>query len=1008
MSFTFVPDPKEHGKVLFKWAVLLLIFAGILVAAGIILLTQIPEIGEQLPANSAPILVTLTQPQDYQSAVWFTEVSLDIEAFSQSPISRLELWANGELAAEYTPEVNTAVSWETGWTPGAAGEFSVMVRAFDINGQSVISNRLHFTSLDTPGAHFDYTMQDGDSLESIAERFQASLASLEQANPGTQPVPGAQIIIPLDQGVAPQTQPGAAAGGTDGVSPTSHAIDNLKFWLTNLSGSSSLPPAPSLTAGFSSQAGQCDVQLTIGDLSDLAFGYFIYRADAGGSFERIATLARGNGSKLSYTDPGQQAMAAYYAAAFNPGGESPSPPAGLDLTALGCGGPANTAGLQLHGSQLTIPGDIESVYFYLSINQGDWQRAPALDGWFLPVEDQQVDISPLISEYGDLPANSSLRLEVWGWVGGELIKIGALETTLSSTELIACTTPDSCPQGNGWGKVLTVAPDSVDLNRLFSWTTSSLEAEKGIWQVSTSPYPESFTLTPPGLLMSGLAGEAISGNPISGSRFSLDIGSLAMLLQNPSENGIEIPDQELELGWLMTDLSIAAQSTYQIQPGIDSGLVFYVRIIGMSGNQPVGEPSNTITVYYHPETEQENPLVDYPIPPDIYQIEIQEFTPIIPPSLGWGCMLITALDYQTFVDDFYQTYGHTADPDVAYNIALQIMNNQIPVCPDSYKGVGEKPWYQSMWDFASGALSWVSEAYDDIKQAALSKVASALDALPGIECNADCKASLEQGLNAGLIALGIPPELPNLDQLTDQGLSYLAEVAAAEAGISCDPDCIEIISQGIKDIVEDVQKTKVAAICNDVEYAHQHGKEPLCFLDGITLVPAPGSSTQPASLSVQISRYSDPAEVDAFFMSQYTYLINFPAENDLGTDSLNVQIDTGFYEGSYSVASYSAPLPINNPIRSALFYELTGPIPPLSPGESITMTFSLNPSDYWLPGHQDLISAGGGFVRYNDYWTLYYDAELDIVGEIICPWYDPIYQPTISCGGSDTLEYIIP
>jgi LysM repeat protein len=1006
MSFIYSPQPAEQGKALLKWLLVLLISIGLLGAGVFVLLAQIPSIGEQLPENAAPILVRLDQPQGFTSTIWSSEVSLNVEAFSDAPLERLELWANGQLVAEFQAEQASAAYWETGWTPGAVGEYNLFVRAYDRGGRSAASNVLRITSLETPGAFFDYTVKQGDSLESIAEFFTVEPTSLEQANPALDMLAGTSIVIPIAQASAPQAQPVSPSAGLVNLSPGNHVIDDLKFWLKDLIGSSGdLPPAPFLSAAFSTQAAGCDVQLTIRELSDQAFGYFIYRADGSGNFQRIASLERGNGNSLSYNDPDRRGLETYYAAAFNPAGESPSAPVSVDPAALNCGAAAGTPVLQLHGSMLTIPGGIESVYFYISINYGEWQRAPALDGWFLPVEDQQVDISPLLTGFDQLPPHTSLRLEVWGWSSGVLTKIGSLDTLLSSTELFGCPTPGVCLQGLGWTNQLTIYPEAEDHQVEFTWSTDALGAASGIWQVSTEPFPDNYTLTPPGLLVSGPAGAASSGNPANGSRFILDIGDLADLLDDPTQLEMHVPN--LETGWLLNGLSLSTKPSFL--PGLTgeglNGLVFYVRVIPLSGNEVVGEPSDPVVVYYQPEIEQVNPLVEYPVPPDIYDIEVVEFTPIVPPTLDWGCMVIREIDHDTFVSHFFSLTESAED---AYERYAAAMNSQTPICPSSYMGVGEKPWYESMWDFASSALSWVSEAYESIKSEVISTIASSLDALPLVECGSGCEALLKQGLNAGMVALGIPPELPNLDELTEQGMDYLVETVAAEAGIDCDETCREIIRDGIEEFVEQAQQATVKAVCQDVEYAHAHGKEPLCLPEGITATPAPGSVTQPATVTIQITRKPEPAEVESSFLDEYTYRLNFNAETYIGSDTMLVQVNTGFYEGSYGATFYGASLPIDDPLKGPLFLQVDGPIPAIAPGETIDLTFGLQASDYWIPGHKDLIAAEGGFVLYNDFWDLYYGANLEINGNIICPWYDPIYQPTIQCGGSDTFQYAIP
>ncbi len=55
----------------------------------------------------------------------------------------------------------------------------------------------------------------------------------------------------------------------------------------------------------------------------------------------------------------------------------------------------------------------------------------------------------------------------------------------------------------------------------------------------------------------------------------------------------------------------------------------------------------------------------------------------------------------------------------------------------------------------------------------------------GVPCDAgsDCEKALQMGLEVGMATMGVPPSLPNFDQLMDQGVDYLAAQAASQAGI---------------------------------------------------------------------------------------------------------------------------------------------------------------------------------------------------------------------------------
>jgi hypothetical protein len=73
------------------------------------------------------------------------------------------------------------------------------------------------------------------------------------------------------------------------------------------------------------------------------------------------------------------------------------------------------------------------------------------------------------------------------------------------------------------------------------------------------------------------------------------------------------------------------------------------------------------------------------------------------------------------------------------------------------------------------------------------------DALGGVIGEEECKLAVNIGVNAGLAALGLPPEIPNLDQLFSQGLEYaIAEAAGQITGFECDATCRALLKKGFE------------------------------------------------------------------------------------------------------------------------------------------------------------------------------------------------------------------
>jgi hypothetical protein len=72
--------------------------------------------------------------------------------------------------------------------------------------------------------------------------------------------------------------------------------------------------------------------------------------------------------------------------------------------------------------------------------------------------------------------------------------------------------------------------------------------------------------------------------------------------------------------------------------------------------------------------------------------------------------------------------------------------------------------------------------WESVKKAVVNIAAGVISAV-GVKCDATCKALLTTGLNVAMAAAGIPPSLPNMDQLKQQGIEYVAAQVAEQSGV---------------------------------------------------------------------------------------------------------------------------------------------------------------------------------------------------------------------------------
>lgn len=104
-------------------------------------------------------------------------------------------------------------------------------------------------------------------------------------------------------------------------------------------------------------------------------------------------------------------------------------------------------------------------------------------------------------------------------------------------------------------------------------------------------------------------------------------------------------------------------------------------------------------------------------------------------------------------------------------------------------------WFDSVVDTFGSVLSavvdglgklvnYISNLWEEIKAKAVDSVANVLTDLKIANCGEGslCRQALTTGLEIALASMGVPPSLPNFDELTQMGFDYMAEQAASEVG----------------------------------------------------------------------------------------------------------------------------------------------------------------------------------------------------------------------------------
>jgi len=215
---------------------------------------------------------------------------------------------------------------------------------------------------------------------------------------------------------------------------------------------------------------------------------------------------------------------------------------------------------------------------------------------------------------------------------------------------------------------------------------------------------------------------------------------------------------------------------------------YYVRVVVLNAKgEPTGAISSTVTVKYGQPPPSDlklpppGPAPQPPPDPRRPLVSILEYEPIRPQATDATEWFIVTQDFGPWKKG--QVLHLTPkDPDVLDKIG------------DAIGGVV---------GFFEDAVNWVATAYQDIKDTAIDVVASSI---PG--CGGTCRDVLSYGLDTGLAACGLPPDLPNFDELVEMGKGNLAATLVAQAGLSDVPFSEELAREMMDKVTE--QATRAA------------------------------------------------------------------------------------------------------------------------------------------------------------------------------------------------------
>jgi hypothetical protein len=400
----------------------------------------------------------------------------------------------------------------------------------------------------------------------------------------------------------------------------------------------------------------------------------------------------------------------------------------------------------------------------------------------------------------------------------------------------------------------------------------------------------------------------------------------------------------------------------------------YIRLVATDGGQSPSGASNVVVAHYVAGSDQSAEIARDAFKRDhdrkvldatldalrtLYTVEVLSFTPaMFADPNRWGCVVINKNPYATSI----------AHPLVGYGPGEH--------CPAPYRGQGHT---LTPWDYITGwakAYEIVTNFYDEAKAWTAEQFANTLPCDMLGKAASECKKYGEQlagaAINAGLVAAGVPPSLPDLNEVAkgkavDAGVSFTCASIESNGG-KCSPELKTALTKaygaGLDKLEKQLDRTTKEPGCGSVAAAHENGREPLpCFGDyqDVEFKPADGAVYQPPMVTVRVTRTA--RGLPELERSEYELRADLVLQNK--------------FPGG-QIESYYKPVPPTD-LSGELFAPGRLTLPALTMGQSATVTLPMGGIKQYT-----FSSTSGGYAVHNGWCALYNGATGSVTVAATC------------------------
>ncbi len=453
---------KRRGCI--KWAVV-----GVLSLVALLLVALCPATflyvrqRDAARAQFAPPTVVVTDPVPGVSVPMGGQLLVSATAVGADPITRAELWVDGEL-------VETTESDEPAGTSPFYAHFDLLVsegpqtlfvRA--VNALGIIGQSLPVSVVGQPGpgeTRGAVVVGPGQTLADVALTYGTEPQILQELNPDLgdeEPPEGTAVIVPLPPKEEPPPSVGPSVPPTvPGATPSPPAPPSTGP--APMPGTPPLkviepsplpvgpgfiiaifvpPKPPAAPSDLQAQVENCMIRLRWRDNATNEERYEVWITGPGLQSQLLATLQPAAGSEAWFEFPAPQpGDFNVWVEAVNFVGKQPSNIVSLYVGAE-CPNTVPTH-LQVEALDMSVPGGYDRVYCYVSFEDAPEQRLPLDDSAFIQVQGGRGEIAVWAAGSRKLtvpiPQDGALDMagECWGWSGQALDNLGPFSREFSS------------------------------------------------------------------------------------------------------------------------------------------------------------------------------------------------------------------------------------------------------------------------------------------------------------------------------------------------------------------------------------------------------------------------------------------------------------------------------------------------------------------------------------------------------------------------------------------------